>query len=433
MHIMLFFMYYLRPGDSGHKRFNDFFRVWLERDPNMRMTVFTGSVNHYTGEIHTDTGDALYAEDAETDPGGTSGRVRVLRVRQADTYGKGFAGKAWSQVQWSRNCQRILRDWQDAPDLIIASSPPLWAAEPMIMAKRKWKVPAIFEEQDLWPESIVQLGVAPAWHPGVLYLAGMEKRLVRTADHFVAVVRTAKNSIVQRGLKPEEHCSVFTNGIWLPKFDDVDPASRAQIRAGLGLKDDDIACMYIGQLGKFQRVMDLVEVADLLRGRRDLRFFVLGDGPDKPAVQEEALRRGLENLEFLPIVGADEVPRWLKACDIGLGFLNSTGNIRWNSTTRGVMPGKMYDYGGARLPVVFNAHGLTRDVIETEAGGGIFASTLEGVGEYAAAVERLADDPQLRHEMGQRNYEGVAAKYSSGSQAEKYLELLYELVPGSRP
>ena len=428
MHIMLFFMYYLRPEDSGHKRFNDFFRVWLERDPAIRITVFTGSVNHYTGEIHTDTGDSLYREEVDTALADNQDRVLVLRVKQPDTYGKGFKGKAWSQVQWSRNCQRIIRSWPDKPDLIIASGPPLWAIEPMLAAKKKWKVPAIVEEQDLWPESIVQLGLAPAWHPGVQYLAWLERKLVGTADHFVAVVRTARNSIVKRGLKKSEDCSVITNGIWVPKFDEVDPAARQEIRAQLGVADDDIVCMYIGQIGRFQRVIDLAHVADKLRHNRRIRFYVLGEGPEKQLVQDEVARLGLDNVTFLPIVPADEVPLWLKASDIGIGFLNSTGNIKWNSTTSGVMPGKMYDFAGARLPVVFNAHGLTRDVIETEARGGIFASTLESVDDYARAIEYLADNPQERHEMGQRNYEGVAVKYSSGSQALKYLELIRRLL-----
>src|SRR5690606_30454396 len=133
-------------------------------------------------------------------------------------------GKAWSQLQWSRNCRRILAGWQDQPDVVVATSPPLWAAEPLITAKRKWKVPAIIEERDLWPESIVQLGLAPAWHPAVLYLGWLERRLVTTADHFVGVVRTSVNSIVERGLKARSDCSMFTNGVHLPLFDNVDPA-----------------------------------------------------------------------------------------------------------------------------------------------------------------------------------------------------------------
>jgi glycosyltransferase involved in cell wall biosynthesis len=428
MHILLFFMYYLRPGDSGNKRFNEFCRFWLESDPNIRITVFTGTVNHYTGELHTDTGDALYVEKPDASQGVNQDRVRVIYVKQPDTYGKGFKGKAWSQMQWSRNCSKILAKWTDRPDVIVASSPPLWGAEPMLYAKRKWRIPAIVEERDLWPESVVMVGIAPAWHPGVMYLAWLERRLVRTADHFVALVRTARNSIVQRGLKREEDCSVFTNGVWLEQFDEVDPASRAEIRSQLGIRDDQILCVYIGQFGKFQRMIDIVEVADRLRSRPDIRIVTLGEGPDKEMVMEQARQRGLDNLEFLPVVPSDEVPKWLKAGDIGISFLNSADNTNWNSTTRGVMRNGMYDIAGARLPIVFNAHGLPRDMIEKEAEGGIFASTLESVDAYVAAIEKLAADPELCREMGERNYYGIAVKYNRRSMAAGYLEVMRMLI-----
>ncbi|MCB1218347.1 glycosyltransferase family 4 protein [bacterium] len=432
MHILLFHMYYLRAGDSGNTRFNDFCRLWLEQDPDLRITVFTGSVNHYTGELHSELGEAACFEHPDLSAGEHAGRVRVVHVRQPGTYGKGFAGKAWSQVQWSRNCQRLLRDWPEKPDVIVATSPPLWAAEPLLPAKRRWGIPAVVEERDLWPESIVQLGLAPAWHPAVRYLAWLERRLVRGADHFVGVVRTSVNSIVERGLKPREQCSMFTNGIWLPRFDDVDPGARERIRAELGIASGQVVCMYIGQMGRFQRVMDIVDIADRLRHREDIEFLVMADGPEREEIVAEAGRRNLPRLRFLPLVPADEVPAWLSVADIGIGLLNSTGNINWNSTTSGVIPGKMYDYAGARLPVVFNAHGLPRDMIEQEAGGGIFASTVEQFDDFCAAITRLADDPQLRTEMGMRNYEGMAVKYNKQRMADGYLALLRDLVSRGR-
>lgn len=428
MHILLFHMYYLRPGESGNTRFNDFCQLWLESDPELRITVFTGTVNHYTGELRVDTGNGLFVESNDEGAGERRDRIRVVHVKQAATYGKGFAGKAWSQMQWSRNCQRVLRSWPDKPDVIVATSPPLWAAEPLLLARRKWGIPAVIEERDLWPESIVQLGLAPAWHPAVQYLAWLERRLVTTADHFVGVVRTSLNSIVERGLKPREQCSMFTNGIWLPRFDNIDPQARGRIRNELGISPEQVVCMYIGQMGKFQRVIDIVDIADQMQGREDIEFLVMADGPDREEIVAEAGRRRLGRLRFLPLVPADDVPNWLSVADIGIGLLNSTGNINWNSTTSGVIPGKMYDYAGAKLPVVFNAHGLPQDMIEREAGGGIFASTVERFDEFCAAITKLADDEQLRREMGLRNYEGMAVRYNKQRMAEGYLSLMRSLV-----
>jgi glycosyltransferase involved in cell wall biosynthesis len=419
MRILVLYLLYLRPGDSGIRRFNEFARLWSE-EPGVEVTVITGMVHHHTRQLYPDLRGQALAEEAD-------GPVRVLRVSQPDTYHKGFSGRAWSQAMWARNASSRLRRLDLHPDVIIASSPPLWVAWPMFAAKKRFGVPAVLEIRDLWPESIIQAGLASRVHPGVQYLGWLEKRACRAADHIVTIVPTMNNSLVRRGLKAPEDITLVTNGVVLEDFDSVDGARREEIRGGLGLADDQKLVVYIGQHGYMQRIVELVNVAEAMQHRRDIQFVTFGDGPERPALMAEAARRGLTNLRFMGRIPTTDVPAHLEAADIGVCFVNTGPGTNWDNSTRGVFRNAFFDLAGARLPVVFNIPGFPVDEIQDRAGGGIYASTNDGPGEFCEKIQYLADNPTQAREMGERNYAEIAVRYNRRKMAATYLDLLHRL------
>src|SRR3954447_12667014 len=47
MHICILYQHYLRPGDAGHNRFNDYARIW--KGQGHRVSVITGQASYMTG------------------------------------------------------------------------------------------------------------------------------------------------------------------------------------------------------------------------------------------------------------------------------------------------------------------------------------------------------------------------------------------------
>ena len=72
------------------------------------------------------------------------------------------------------------------PDVLLAVSPPLGLAVTAILLSRLWRIPFVFDVEDLQPDSASDLGMLPAWAVRLLY--GLEKaayrhaRLVTTLD-----------------------------------------------------------------------------------------------------------------------------------------------------------------------------------------------------------------------------------------------------------
>ena len=423
MHVLAVYMYYLRPGDSGIKRFNEFARYWTG-DHGLQVTVLTASVHHHSGRIYPDLRGLKYKEERD-------GQVQVLRAGHWPVYHMGFTGRAISQVHWAHNAARLLRRVDPKPDLVVASSPPLFVAWPMIDAMRRWRIPAILEVRDVWPETIVQAGVASERNPFVRYLAGLERRACLAASHVVTLVPNVVLNLTSRGLAKPEQVSCIPNGVVLEDFDNLDPGVREQARRDLGVTDDETLAMYIGQHGKLQNAGVLLEVAAALRDRRDIKIASVGDGPERAALARQAADRGLGNLRFCGSVPAAKVPAMLAAADIGLSLINTLPGSGWDAETRGVFRNCLFDIAGARLPVVFNMPGFTRQELQERAQAGFYAETNSGPEEFAARVRQLADSPALRHELGANNYLEIAVRYNRRKLAGEYVELMRRVVAPS--
>jgi colanic acid biosynthesis glycosyl transferase WcaI len=301
MRILVCYKLYLREGDPGIRRFNELCQIWSETDEH-EVTVVAGMFNHQLGHRYPDLKGKTRHWESE-------GRVKVLRLSSPDTYNKGFAGRFWSQYCWARHAMRAL-DELPKPDVVIGTSPTLWVALPMLAAKKRWKIPGVFEVRDLWPDVIVQMGVAKASNPAVRYLRHLEHKVTRDADHVVTIVQRQKDQMLERNLVPAQKVSVLPNGVMLDKYEAVPANSRHRLRQELGVADDAFVVLFIGAVSRGHDAMRFVDLAQALLDDPQIRLVCIGDGPDKPAMQARARELGLANLSFHVSVPTNALPMW---------------------------------------------------------------------------------------------------------------------------
>jgi glycosyltransferase involved in cell wall biosynthesis len=332
-----------------------------------------------------------------------------------------------SQVGWARNLRRVYRDL-DKPDLVMGVSVPLWIAWPLVAARRRWRIPAILEVRDLWPEAIVNMGIAPAYHPAVLGIGMLERWAYRNVDHIVTIFDGQKENIAGRRLKRADQIDVIPHGVMLDAYEQVPAAARGEIRGQLGIAADQRVVIYAGSHGPIYNLTTLIDAAEHLRDRSDIQFISIGDGWERQKLVNEVQRRGLTNIRFLGPVPACEVPAYLSAADIACSVVNARALTGWNDRTRGAFRNAMFDYAAARLPVVFNDPGCAVHEVQERANGGLYADTANGVEEMVRHIARLADNPDEAREMGENNYRGIALKYNRRKMAKVYVELMERMV-----
>lgn len=92
--------------------------------------------------------------------------------------------------------------------------------------------------------------------------------------------------------------------------------TREEIRAVLGLVDDQQLAVAVGRLHAQKALGDLLEATARLRDRHPgLRVAVVGEGPERPALEAQVARLGLGDV--VALVGAQpDGPSWMAAADV---------------------------------------------------------------------------------------------------------------------
>jgi glycosyltransferase involved in cell wall biosynthesis len=134
-----------------------------------------------------------------------------------------------------------------------------------------------------------------AWRAN-LFMSAM----YRLGDTVVAVSDAVAAYLVRIGV-PSAKIVTIENGVAVPRA--VTLEERAALRDALGFTENQLVIGTVGRLyDDHKRVSDLIEaMAELLRGVPNVRLLVVGDGPDRLALERLAMTRGIG--EFCRFVG----------------------------------------------------------------------------------------------------------------------------------
>ena len=183
---------------------------------------------------------------------------------------------------------------------------------------------------------------------------------------------------------------VVHNGIELPPR--VDPGERGAARAELGLGEDEVAALFLGELHERKAPLDAVAAAQAARARgAPLVLLLAGDGPQAVAVRERA------GVAVRPLGFRADVHRLLAAADL----------LVMPSSREGLSFAVLEAMGRGVAMVVSDGPGNPEAVGD--------AGVVVPVGDraaLAAALTRLAGDGEERARLGAAARERVATRFT---------------------
>jgi teichuronic acid biosynthesis glycosyltransferase TuaC len=96
------------------------------------------------------------------------------------------------------------------------------------------------------------------------------------------------------------------------------PQDRRQARRTLGMDPDAKVIAYVGRLDVRKGLMELIgAVAQLASSHPNLRCYIVGDGPDKPALLEAIARHNAATqITIVPACPTAQVAVWITAADL---------------------------------------------------------------------------------------------------------------------
>jgi glycosyltransferase involved in cell wall biosynthesis len=183
---------------------------------------------------------------------------------------------------------------------------------------------------------------------------------------------------------------------WVPNFVDTSAIEPKRTPGG--------GVVYAGRLSEEKGVDTLVRAAPEI----DAPVDIVGDGPDRAALQLLAERIGTGNVSFHGHVGADTVHRFFR--DAAVGVMPSRG---YENAPMGIL-----EAFACGIPVVGTAHGGIPELIEPGLDGDLVAP---GNAEaLARSLSRFTADAAVAFEQGQ----AARRKVESGFSPDEHLERL---------
>ncbi|MBI5625526.1 MAG: glycosyltransferase family 4 protein [Elusimicrobia bacterium] len=249
--------------------------------------------------------------------------------------------------------------------------------------------------------------------------AVIDRLVLASTDIFVTASLGARDALARRGF-PKRIIEAYPNGVAEPGS--VRPA--AEVRAELGLADGEVAFAMIAYFEPRKGHLVLVEAARRMALAKPelvgkLRFVLVADGPELPAVKRAVGSYGLER-QFSFLGYRSDALDILNACDA----------LILPSIAAEDMPISILEAMALAKPVVASQlAGIAEEIDDGRTG--LLVPPADALG-LAAAVDRLASDAGLREELGRAAKERFLTLFEIGRSAERYFAL-YERLLGSGP
>ncbi|MDF0605980.1 glycosyltransferase family 4 protein [Neisseriaceae bacterium TC5R-5] len=310
---------------------------------------------------------------------------------------------------------RDLAKWR--PDAVIASSTYPLDTLPAAYIARKTGARLVYEVHDLWPLTPVEVGGMSPRHPFIRLLQWAENFGYRRADTVVSMLPCAKDYMVQHGMDPAKYV-VIPNGVDVTEWQGSSAALPAEHHAQLtSLKAQQRFLIgYAGGHG-LANALDILLDAAALSQHLPISLVLVGDGPDKVALQQRAQQLGLDNVLFLPSITKHAVPTFLAQMDALFIGWRKLPIYRF-----GINPNKLFDYLMAAKPVI---HSVTAGNDMVAAAGAGISVPAEDPRAIAHALEQmLALSPEQRESMGAAGRRYVLDQHDYALLAQCFLQAI---------
>ncbi len=265
----------------------------------------------------------------------------------------------------------------------------------------------IIEVTDLWPQSLIDLGVLSAGSPVAKGMRALERFLYQRAERIVMLWRNTAGYVESLGVSASKI-------VWLPHG--VEPARYADMSVYTGALSKPMRVMYLGAFVHSMALENIVDAAAILkrRGRADIALELIGAGVFRDEIVQRAASLGLDNISFPAAVPKSHVARVMNGADAFIFGVRDLPLYRY-----GMSLNKLTDYLMGGRPIIYYGRSTYDPVSEANAG---FTVPPDDPDALAGAIERLADlTEDERAEMGRNGRQWALEHHNIPRLADRLL------------
>lgn len=296
-------------------------------------------------------------------------------------------------------------------DLMIFESPPLFLGITALLYRVLYRTPVVMNISDLWPESAVSLGLVT--NKTMIGMAeSLERRLYRKAWKLSAQTEGIVDSLVQKGIARQK-IALLPNGVDPELFRPLPPDQALVEELGVAGK---YIILYAGTMGYAHGLEVAVEAAALLQTDPEIHFLLVGDGSERPHLEELVREKELKNVQFVDFQPIEAMARYYSLSSINLSTL------RRYKLSAGVRPSKVFPGLASGKVLLYVGEGEGAKIVEESQGGVVIEP--ENPALLARTISALKADPERCAVMGQKGRQFVIDHYAWNNLVKHWLDQL---------
>lgn len=318
---------------------------------------------------------------------------------------------------------------KDVDCIYLASTPPIQGMLGAFLKKRK-NVPFVYNLQDIFPDSLVNNGLAKKG--GLLWKIGrvIENFTYKHADKIIVISEDFKKNIMAKGV-PEEKIVVVYN--WVDQNAVVDiPREKNKLFDAYGLDRSKFYVTYNGNIGLSQNMDMLLSVAEEFQSSKvqafqgkeisctDIHFVLVGNGAYLDEVKRLVNDKKLKNVHLLPFQPYEDISHVFSLGDASL-VISKPG------TGAASVPSKTWSIMSASRPVLANFdENELKQIVETHHCG-IFSKAGDKEA-FKQSILALYNNREMAVEMGKNGRQFVMDNLTREVGTQKYVDVIKSVV-----
>ncbi len=410
MKVVVVYQYYQGHGAPGHSLVYELTQFLAERGHDV--TVISGETGYMQRNMPT---LPWYRRIVRRE---RDGKVNVVRTYTYSELHRSYLGRLLSFISFSLSCPLGLLT-VDKPDVVLASSPPIFPMFPAWLICKLRGIPFVIEVRDLWPASAVQMGILKN-RQLIGIMAWMERVLYNQSVRIVALTEGIRDDICSRGW-PKSKVELVTCGV---DFDKLypDAPGAAFIRQKYGWQDKKIV-LYFGALGEANNLPVILRAAQRLQAQQDIVFVLIGDGMKRVETEKQVSELGLKNILVLPPVPKDDARLFINAADLCLVTLRDIPLFE------GAIPTKLIDYMACGKAVLCGIRGEAQRIVDDADAGVAFEPDDDE--QLSSRVIELLNDGDRTARMGASGLAYVQSRFSAAEMRQHMESVLLAVAKNS--
>ncbi|MDR1725373.1 MAG: glycosyltransferase family 4 protein [Bacteroidales bacterium] len=299
-------------------------------------------------------------------------------------------------------------------DILFVESPPLFLGITAYLLAKFKRAKLVFNVSDLWPESAERLGLIT--NRSLLKMATwLEEFCYKKSFLITGQTQGIVNNIKNRF--PFKRVHWLKNGIDVGYYEKDEKFVKGLWRVENKFAEDDFILFYGGIIGYAQGLDVILYAAEKLKNYNNIKFVVLGSGPEKQRLVDMKNNLDLVNVYFFDAVEKKKMRQIIEDIDASIIPLKRL------ELFKGAIPSKIFESLALRKPVLLGVEGEAKELFIDNGDCGL-AFEPENSENLCKQILYLYSNKEDAEKMGENGLKYVSQNFSLSKITEDfYMEL----------